>query len=440
MTAKRTAHVFVLGSLTQSPRIALHARYLALSGWSVSLSGYLYQGEEFPDSNGLRILPIAIGPDFHKFIYPHILALIFKFVFVSVLLLCHLIRHCRSNVVLLQSPPAVPSFILLWIYTRITRRHLVIDWHNYGYSLLELNSKRNSLSSRIYRFLELGFAEHLRTHKIQALVYYDRPPEEFKSTSVDLAHQLLTRLSLDYHALGDRGGSLRRTRFTEITVLPASHGGLQPQWRSDRPALVVSSCSWTPDDDFSIVLDALDIYNAKAITSRSTLPSMVFVVTGRGPLKAHYDKLIRNKRWTCVEVIMPWLDWADYSVFLGCADLGVSLHRSSSGLDLPMKVVDLIGVGVPVLALTYPTLHELLPNNGSRLGHHFTDADDLARLLVQLLTPSQPIDIDDGRMEFGSPELRQLRLNLQNYNKRTARAFAYWKKVALPVFNKALTV
>ncbi|KAF5396055.1 chitobiosyldiphosphodolichol beta-mannosyltransferase, partial [Paragonimus heterotremus] len=146
------------------------------------------------------------------------------------------------------------------------------------------------------------------------------------------------RLSLDYHALGDRDGSLRRTRFTEITVLPASHGGLQPQWRRDRPALVVSSCSWTPDDDFSIVLDALDIYNKKATTPRSTLPSMVFVVTGRGPLKAHYDKLIRNKRWTHVEVIMPWLDWADYSVFLGCADLGVSLHRSSSGLDLPMKV------------------------------------------------------------------------------------------------------
>ncbi|KAF5395436.1 Chitobiosyldiphosphodolichol beta-mannosyltransferase [Paragonimus heterotremus] len=133
-----------------------------------------------------------------------------QFFLVSVLFLCHLIRHCRSNVVLLQNPPAVPSFILLWIYTRLTRKRLIIDWHNYGYSLLELNSKRNSLSSRIYRFLELGFAERflsdcqhfcvsralqqdLRTHKIQAVVYYDRPPEEFKSTSVDLAHQLFTR-------------------------------------------------------------------------------------------------------------------------------------------------------------------------------------------------------------------------------------------------------
>lgn len=70
-------------------------------------------------------------------------------------------------------------------------------------------------------------------------------------------------------------------------------------------------------------------------------------------MKAEYQRIIQNKDFQKVQIIMPWMDIEDYPRILAAADLGVCLHYSSSGLDLPMKVVDMFGSGLPVCAINY---------------------------------------------------------------------------------------
>lgn len=83
------------------------------------------------------------------------------------------------------------------------------------------------------------------------------------------------------------------------------------------------------------------------------LPKLICIITGKGPLKRYYTNKINALQWKNVSVITPWLTDEQYPLVVASADLGVCLHTSSSGLDLPMKVVDMFGCGIPVCAFKY---------------------------------------------------------------------------------------
>jgi beta-1,4-mannosyltransferase len=85
---------------------------------------------------------------------------------------------------------------------------------------------------------------------------YDRPPEVFHPISVLESHNLFSSLANQFPVFGTNDSSVN-TVLTEL--LPSG----EAVWKNDRPGLIVSSTSWTEDEDFSILLSALqgNIFN-----------------------------------------------------------------------------------------------------------------------------------------------------------------------------------
>jgi len=214
---------------------------------------------------------------------------------------------------------------------------------------------------------------------INALVLYDRPVSRYVETSVNEKHELFMRLSADYHQFSDVDSGSSCVERTSLTI---KEQGSAARLRTDRPFLLISSTSWTEDEDFGILLSALNEYD-RMKSSDDALPRVICIITGKGPLKDYYLNEIDRLNFENVKIITPWLSTEDYQLLIGSADLGVCLHTSSSGLDLPMKVVDMFSCRVPVCAVGFQCLEELVVDDVN--GRVFNSSSELAEQLQVLL-------------------------------------------------------
>ena len=159
---------------------------------------------------------------------------------------------------------------------------------------------------------------------------------------------------------------------------------------------MISSTSWTPDEDFSMLLDAFikteemikeniedksqkNIYNL----TEEKIRKILFLITGRGPMRDKFMEKISEANLKFFDVKSIWLESDDYPKLLSLVDLGVSLHYSSSGIDLPMKVVDMFSGCLPVASVYYETINELVQENVN--GFLFKNSKELGKILTNVI-------------------------------------------------------
>ncbi|XP_025225196.1 chitobiosyldiphosphodolichol beta-mannosyltransferase isoform X2 [Theropithecus gelada] len=395
--AARHVVAVVLGDVGRSPRMQYHALSLAMHGFSVTLLGFCNSKphDELLRNNRIQIVgltelqSLAVGPRVFQYGV--------KVVFQAMYLLWKLMWREPGDYIFLQNPPGLPSIAVCWFVGCLCGSKLIIDWHNYGYSIMGLVHGPSHPLVLLAKWYErfFGRLSHLNlcvtnamredlaeNWRIRAVTVYDKPASFFKETPLDLQHRLFMKLGGTHSPFRARSEpedpATERSAFTERYA----GSGLVTRLR-ERPALLVSSTSWTEDEDFSILLTALEKFE-QLILDGHNLPSLVCVITGKGPLREYYSRLIQQKCFQRVQVCTPWLEAEDYPLLLGSADLGVCLHTSSSGLDLPMKVVDMFGCCLPVCAVNFKCLHELVKHEEN--GLVFEDSEELAAQLQMLFS------------------------------------------------------
>ncbi|KPA78571.1 putative dolichyl-P-Man:GDP-ManGlcNAc2-PP-dolichyl beta-14-mannosyltransferase [Leptomonas pyrrhocoris] len=160
---------------------------------------------------------------------------------------------------------------------------------------------------------------------------------------------------------------------------PSTAGAAAPR----KGIVMVGSTSWTEEDDYSVLIRALRRLDHRlnhavgtycSTNGNSTNGSSSFaqcnaapldlwvLITGKGPARRRFEEAVRAAKLSAHVVVSTYYaqSYKEYSVLVGAADVGFCLHLSSSGLDLPMKGVDMVGAGLPVIALQYPAIEELM--------------------------------------------------------------------------------
>ncbi|RLL97692.1 hypothetical protein CFD26_102674 [Aspergillus turcosus] len=347
---KTTTQILVLGDIGRSPRMQYHALSIARGGGQVDIIGY-NESEVHPDiSSDPRISIIAL-PAHPTFLQTSnkLLFLLFGPLKVAFQIVCLwwalAYRTEPAQWLLVQNPPSIPTLAIASMVSFLRHTKLIIDWHNFGYTILALKLGDRHPLVRFSKWYEKSFCRYATAHFCVTEAMASVLKTDFRLTAPILP--LHDRPASHFQPILDES---ERKSFLESLPETAS---VKHLLQSESLRVLVSSTSWTADEDFSLLIDALCRYSELATTTKPGLPAVLAIITGKGPQKEMYlkqiSKLQEAGKLSKVTIRTTWLTTDDYARLLASASLGISLHTSSSGVDLPMKVVDMFGAGLPVL-------------------------------------------------------------------------------------------
>jgi len=281
----------------------------------------------------------------------------------------------RPDLVLVQNPPSVPALFVAWLVARFRKAKLVIDWHNLGYTLLALRLGRWHPMVRLARWFERSFGGRADAHLCVSRGFAKLLEDRFQLAPVTVLYDRPAAVFVPVP--GGERERLRQALFSRLGVRGAVHVGF-----------IICPTSWTEDEDFDVVIDAVPrleerIRGWEAGQHGRRFSDLVILVTGDGRRRKEFELRFAGLPARRVQLRTRWLEPEDYPRIVGAADLGLCLHRSSSGVDIPMKVADLFGAGVPVCALDYGASLAERVRHGDN-GLLFSTAQQLADVLFEL--------------------------------------------------------
>lgn len=407
--------VLVLGDLARSPRMLNHAVALAEDGAEVSLVGYRETplDEALAADTRIRVYKI------HDLRHARQGSSRLSFLFVTALrvawlalqsLWLLLVRTPRADAVLVQNPPSLPTLPVAWLGARLRRSIFIVDWHNFGYAMLAARLGPSHRVVRLAKSWERRLGAKADAHLCVAAAMRGLLVDQFGLPDPIVVHDKPKQL-LPLLPVSSRGPAARRILARAGLALPES------------AALAVCPTSWTPDEDMDLLLEALRHWDRQSSLSPST--RLFVLITGRGPLRQSFEQRVSAIEWRRVILRTAFLDPSSYRELLSAAHLGLCLHRSASGVDLPMKLMDLFGARTPVCVLDYGAcLAEQI--HPGRTALTFLDGRELAERIDEAL--------------HGFPEslqrLEQMQRDIEALCAETWQET--WQRQAAPVFHELL--